>query len=189
MTCCLRTKYIYIKKLFKASKAHHKQNHTTTPEPTSDVNVTWGMRNRLLGGSCRETVVSLWLTAAAARLSTPGVEADRGGGWFLRRLVVEVLLYTSNDSWFPHNLFGKRKTNALCYYIVRNMNCYHKDFYRQRGGDILGKGWEAGSLSQSYTYVIWRSKRESYTRKAIARWWSYKHIIYYRFVVYNSFVL
>lgn len=87
------------------------RGHTTTPEPTSDVNVTWGMWNLLAGGSCSETVVSLWVTAVAARLSTPGMDADRGGGWFLR-LAVDVLLYTSSDSWFPHDL-RETKTKTL----------------------------------------------------------------------------
>lgn len=71
------------------------------------------MWKRLRGGSCRETVVSLWLTAAAAKLSTPGVEADLGGGWFLLRLAVVVLLYTSSDSWFPHDLLGEKEKNRI----------------------------------------------------------------------------
>lgn len=93
----------------QANRTQKPFGHTTTPEPTSDVNVTWGMWNLLAGGSCSETDVSLCVTAVAARLSTPGMDADRGGGWFLR-LAVDVLLYTSSDSWFPHDLHGAEKT-------------------------------------------------------------------------------
>lgn len=92
------------------------------------------MWNLLLGGSWRETVVSLWLTAAAARLSTPGVDADLGGGWFLLRLAVVVLLYTSNDSWFPHDLSvkEKRETNRTViitlFWNIMPSRCYYTNY-------------------------------------------------------------